>query len=212
MDSSHGYIYLSKDAVSGLPSNGLQLDHISNTKDHVYIRVIHTDGTQEEGRIEQLNTNPNQDLSISLGQCMTQYSCPSKRNFFGSTTYQYVAFFDAIQPVQGQTRGFRSNGVNIQFTNCDTNPSSYFGFHANPNAETVTPQGFNGKLFSDWLNSLTGIAVENYIDEATYGFVLEAGQGGCGYNVVSNQKSAIGLPFGKFNNIDILFLCINFKQ
>ena len=61
LHTGHGYIYLSKDAVS-------IRDYLQMSKDHVYVTVFHIEGTQEEGKIEQLNTNPNQDLTIYFGQ------------------------------------------------------------------------------------------------------------------------------------------------
>ncbi|PKN59528.1 MAG: hypothetical protein CVU56_00445 [Deltaproteobacteria bacterium HGW-Deltaproteobacteria-14] len=100
-------------------------------------------------------------------------------------TFTRVYFVPGVVP--GTTNGFRSNGSNLSFTNCDTNANSFFTFYQTGYSAVGTPYA----LESSWRGSR--IAYGQSIPAGYFGNVNLA-FGGCGsYTGNVGYTAALGL-------------------
>jgi len=137
--------------------------------DRQHVMAYHnTSGTVAYTLLEQLTTYSGVDLELSHGGWYTR------------------AFF-VPNVVNGTLNGFRSNGSNLSFTNCDSNPSSYFTFYQTGYSAPGSPY----TLEQSWRStrSTLGQAIPNaYFGNVTLSF------GGCGaYTGNSGYTAALGL-------------------
>lgn len=80
------------------------------------------------------------------------------------------------------------NNFTMEFTNCDTNPSSYMAlFPKQPSSSTSTSSIYYSN-FNNVVNSLFTATTQIIPDE--YYMFLESGFGGCGWYVQSSPRDA----------------------
>ena len=110
------------------------LNNIQKNKTKVLYRLLSiSDKTiQPYTLIEQLNQNTNYDISTQINENI-EYA-PTQN----SGSYVYNGLIKIVDTKAGDTYGFKSNGQEISFTNCDGNPNSYFVFFNPP----VTPASY----------------------------------------------------------------------
>ncbi|TNF37370.1 MAG: hypothetical protein EP329_03375 [Deltaproteobacteria bacterium] len=136
-------------------------------RQHV-MAYINTSGTIAYTLLEQLTTYAATDLTVSHD---------------GNSTR--VHFVPGV--TSGTLNGFRTNGTNLSFTNCDTNASSYFTFFKTGFSVTGSPY----PLEQNWRASR--ITVAQAIPSTYFGNVNLA-FGGCGsYTGNVGYTAALGL-------------------
>ena len=98
----------------------------------------------------------------------------------GLGAYIFVGFVPGVS--NGVENGFKSNGQDKGFTNCDSNPSSYMAFYPNAGMSPVPTWGLSAYA-TGWHDSRTSepVATGDKITPTTdYDFVVITGFGGCG--------------------------------
>jgi hypothetical protein len=164
-----GYTVISGSALSTFP--GL-IENIRQFKDRVVIYEAYG-STLYYTLMTQLSQYAGTNITIS------QSSSDIKVNFVPNVT-------------NGTLNGFNTNGTNMSFTNCDTNPSSYFDV-----LSSGTALGSSGALYalsSSWIGTrigYTGAIPSTFFSPGKIAF------GGCGaYNTVPDFAGISGWCFG----------------
>ena len=125
-----GYTYI--DLTTAVTIN---LAALYTDASHVLIRDVRNDGHQYLSRVEQLARYKQYKLSLQFN-AHAGYAEPQN---FKMTPYIYVGFLPvAAAKRAGMIQGYRVNGADYTFTNCDANPNSYFVFLKNKNHLTAT--------------------------------------------------------------------------
>ena len=119
-----GYTFLSIEGVAKL--RRLDLRYLFRNKRSVLLRISNPDGTQPYTVIKSIKANGL--LSIQLSQHVNQN--PPVNRHLGP--YLYLATLPKSEANKRTKQGFKSNGREVSFTNCDANPNSYFAFFPNP--------------------------------------------------------------------------------
>ena len=113
----------------------INLANLYTDTSHVLIRDVRTDGHQYVSRVEQLAAYKQYKLSFQFNS-QVGYAAPQNVKM---VPYIYVGFLPAAAARRaGMIQGYRVNGVDYTFRNCDANPNSYFVFLKNKNHLTAT--------------------------------------------------------------------------
>jgi hypothetical protein len=128
--------------------------------------------------IKQLPQYSSKDIGIYVNNNGNVFQGPSQTNL-GS--YIFVGLIDAATARSRTQQGFQTNGINNVFTNCDSNPNSYFTFFSNPTgaAGQNDRQDGKGSLIDRWWMSKTPTPEEAKLPD-NYFYDVEAHWGGCG--------------------------------
>ena len=125
-----GYTYVDLSSVTTINLADLYTDTT-----HVLIRDVRNDGHQFRSRVEQLARYTQYKLSLQFN-AYVGYAAPQNVKM---TPYIYVGFLPAAAAKRaGMIQGYRVNGVDYTFTNCDAIPNSYIVFLKNKNHLTAT--------------------------------------------------------------------------
>jgi len=133
------------------------------------------------------------------------------QNYQQLSPYIYLGFQPVSMIHRGTTQGYRCNGVDYTFANCDGNPNSYFVFYFNK--QRKIPIGYythccDTTLMHEWVTHANTVPTSKYLPAGFY-FFFEMHMGGCGGYVIPNllkgvQGAALGLRFGKDISVVIL--------
>lgn len=187
-----GYTFISPETYMDV-----SIKDLSNDNSHVLIRHRRTNGLQYESRIEQISRYKTRPLSV---QYNTHEGYSGVVNGL-MTPYIYVG----LNPKQlvgrshrGDTQGYKSNGKDFTFRNCDGNPNGYFAFLFNHN--NISPSGYRESpaISRKWLESSTRVSGDILPDKFMSFFELHFG--GCGAYAGTNHipevtGAAVGIPF-----------------
>ena len=102
---------------------------------HVLIRDMRSNGHQYVSQLEQITAYKRYNLSVQFN-AHAGYALPLNAKML---PYLYVGFLPASVASHRTTQGYRVNGVDRTFRNCDANPNSYFAFLFNHNRVAATP-------------------------------------------------------------------------
>ncbi|XP_033751827.1 protocadherin Fat 4-like [Pecten maximus] len=116
--------------------------------------------------------------------------------------YLYLGFLPVTVAQNRNQQGYRSNGVNYLFTNCDSNPNSYMAFYFNHNHHVALNYAgcCDSTLMHDWVTHGTAVPSSRYLPQEFY-FFFELHMGGCGGYAIPPtiihdvQGAALGLRF-----------------
>ena len=190
--SGYGYTYISPDV-----NVDVDIDNLYTDPKHVLIRDLRTDGTQYEAKIEQITSFEQTPLSIQYNS-HTGYAATQNPTM---TPYVYLGLIPLAMIKRGQTEGYKMNGQDITFGNCDGNGNSYFAFLFNQN--NATPSSYHqtaSTLQKIWANGADLLAQSDYIPDNYFSF-FEMHFGGCGsYGTPQHinfvKGAALGLRYG----------------
>lgn len=187
-----GYTFISPETYMNV-----NINHLSNDNSHVIIRHRRTTGLQYESRIEQISRYKTRPVSV-------QYNAHNGyTGIVNSMMTPYI--FVGLTPVnlhdrnhRGDKQGYRSNGKDITFVNCDGNPNGYFAFLFNHNKVSVSGKGQSPAISRKWIDTSARVAGDRVPDKFFAFFELHFG--GCGAYATPNHfvdvsGAAVGIPY-----------------
>ncbi|XP_045207923.2 uncharacterized protein LOC123559871 isoform X2 [Mercenaria mercenaria] len=168
----YGYTYVSP--ATRVAVNIADLTE-GNNKSHVLIRDRRTNGKQYVAWIEQLSQYASVPLSI-------QYNAHANYAGFVNgkmSPYIYLGFMPTSRIHKGEVHGYRVNGHDVTYRNCDGNPNSYFVFLFNKNNLAVTSYSTDNALIHKWVDLANEVPSSQNIP-STFFSEYETHFGGCG--------------------------------
>lgn len=193
----YGYTYVSKNT-----SVEVNINDLFTTKAHVKVRHMKANGAQAEAVMENIKNYPTQPLGIFYNQ-HTGYA--ASVNSANLAPYLYLGFLPVSLANHVNPQGYRANGQDFNFVNCDRNPNSYFVFYFNPNHKL--PVGYVNRccestLMHSWITVAHTLPAAYSMPDEFY-FDYEIHFGGCGgYAFIHHHNdingAALGVRFGKF--------------
>jgi hypothetical protein len=191
----YGYTY-----ISPATSVGINIDDLYTDATHVLVRDLRTDGTQYEAKIEQITAFKDTPLSIQFNS-HTGYRETQNPNM---GPYLYLGFVPVAMSRKGQVEGYKLNGQDQVFTNCDGNTNSYFAFHFNQNH--TAPSHYGNHVSTDmqhkWVDGAAAVLPSKNLPQDFFSF-YEVHFGGCGgygtpQHIPKASGAALGLRYGMF--------------
>ena len=156
---------------SDLGHLGVDPDTLRTDLDTVLVWITRNDGAQFTTLLSQLPAYASYDVSSR-----------------STGSYVEIEFIPRdVADVAGQTQGFRSNGQDLTFVNCDANPNSYFRFYQSGQTSSHQPSTNDYNMSYRWRNTKT--AAQSPIPADFYAYT-ELHQGGCGTFSTSNRWPA----------------------
>ncbi|KAL9978875.1 hypothetical protein ACROYT_G016456 [Oculina patagonica] len=107
--------------------------------------------------------------------------------------YIFLGILPASTARHKNIQGFKSNGANIQFRNCDANPNSLFAFLPNHNHQTPSSYHGSNLVYEDrgvavaWRQQAKDITDPDRMMPNEFFFFTELHFGGCGCYTSSNR-------------------------
>ena len=192
----YGYTYISRQT-----SVDFNINDLFTTTDHVKVRHIAGNGFQTETILENIESHKNLSLGLFYNRHIG-YAMPI--NIEHLAPYLYVGFLPIIVASHMTVQGYRAAKQNVLFTNCDSNPNSYFVFYFNPKqtANEGYGSGWGPSAFmTEWMVLGSAIPAEHAMPPEFF-FDYEIHFGGCGgymfrHRLDNKEGAALGLRFGK---------------
>lgn len=194
--SGYGYTFISP-SITVTPD----LSELFTEKTEVLIRHKRTNGYQYDATAAQISRYS----SKSLGVLYNSYSGYNQMHNGHMSPYLYLGFV----PKSGvshykDTQGWKVQGKDYTFTNCDGNPNSYFSLLYNQNNKAYGTYS-HGKtsLLWVWYDYATSASKADYIPNSFLTSQFEIHFGGCGGYQTSTSFTdvagvSIGLRFSKY--------------
>lgn len=193
--SGYGYTFISPSA-----SGSIDLSDFRDDTSHVLIRHNRANGNQYSATIEQLSSYSSTPVSVQFN-AHSSYQGPQNT---AMTPYVFAGFIPASYTTQGATQGWKVNGEEFTFTNCDGNPNSYIValFNHGGSAYTSYVGGYNSLMFA-WYDKGTAVSSSEKVSSNFFTSTYEIHHGGCGgYSIASNVPDVTGLAIGvKFSKL-----------
>jgi hypothetical protein len=180
-----GYTFLNSKDLAHLTNANLQTMFTDTTT--FLLRLKKCDGDQPYIVLKQLSQYADTPLKLGLNQ-NTGYADPQNAMPLGNP-YLYFGFLPISLANNGNTQGLSANDHEETFTNCDSNPNSYFALFAN--YKEVKPTNYS--LTSDFpsVNHLLDEALPNpstRLMPEEYFFFMETHFGGCGWYTQTDSR------------------------
>ena len=191
-----GFTFVSTRAVTASATSS-SISQLMTKRSSVLFRFVTDKFEQYYSIVEQLDKFRYKPLFVSQNSDVG-YTQPVNKRTMGATGYLFVGILDAATArVKGAVQGYKSNGVPIDFTNCDANPNSYIALF--PNHDELSPSSYHVPLgfFNRWRNTFKPIPAGLEMPRK-YFFFTEMHFGGCGVYSSSNNwgfltASAVGV-------------------
>ena len=190
----YGYTFISP--ATTVP---VDIDDLHTGSDHVLVRDLRTDNKQYEAKLEEISRYNKKPLSIQYNAHAGYQGMQNAK----MTPYVFIGLLPqaGIQHLHN-VEGYRLNGHDLTFTNCDGNPNSYFAFLFNQN--NVAPVNYHTSdtsLLHQWVDKATPLPSTSYMPNSFYSF-FEVHLGGCGAYGTTQQFShvkgaAVGIRYGR---------------
>ncbi|XP_052276692.1 polycystic kidney disease 1-related protein-like isoform X3 [Dreissena polymorpha] len=188
----YGYTFLSS-------STNVTVDMASlyDNTSHVIIRhkASKGQGNQYTSTIAQLGSYASVPVSVQYS-AFSGYQGPRNTHM---APYIFVGYIPISMSVRGTMQGWKVNGEELNFTNCDGNPNSYIAFFFNPSGQMYRGHvGQRNDLLYKWYDSSSEVAQDKRIPHEFFVYYHEVHLGGCGgYSVGSNVPTwgAVGMKF-----------------
>jgi hypothetical protein len=188
-----GYTFISPDTYMNVDIKAL-----SNDNTHVVVRHRRTNGLQYESRIEQITRYMSRPLSVQYNSHVGYTGVVNDK----MGPYIHVGL-NPLKLENGRNQlkdrqGYKSNGKEFTFVNCDGNPNGYFTFLFNHNKASSVGKGESSAISRKWIESSTRVTGEILPDKFMSFFELHFG--GCGAFAGTNHikevtGAAVGIPF-----------------
>ncbi|WAR08279.1 hypothetical protein MAR_018237 [Mya arenaria] len=189
----YGYTFLSN-------NTNVTVDMESLYDDNTHILVRFTKANKQyESTLAQINSFASVPLSIQYNSYIG-YNKPQNVNM---TPYIYVGFIPASNTFKYARQGWKTNGQEQFFNNCDANPNSYIMFMFNHEKRGYTDYvGGKNSLLYKWYDNGTEVLALDYVPGEFLTRYHEIHHGGCGgYSRGSNVPTTanVGMKFEKGN-------------
>ncbi|XP_052215917.1 uncharacterized protein LOC127834258 isoform X2 [Dreissena polymorpha] len=188
-----GYVYL----LPSISNNvNLNLAYLSN--DHSLVKVIHKrrqNGKQYEATMQQIPAFNSLPVSVQFNKHDGYQGILNK----AMGPYMFIGFVPLSHNVKGGVQGWKVNGQEFTFTNCDGNPNSYFSVLFNANKPGYTSyNGWKNPLMYAWYNLATQVPVSEELPDALFSPDYEIHHGGCGgYSIGTTEGDITGVAIGQ---------------
>ena len=188
---NHGYTFYPRDVRVAPPTDV--------AVDHVIVRHLRSNGNQFDTEMQQIRSYTTFKLSVQYNK-YDGYARP--QNYATMAPYIYLGFLPQIIAKSKSTQGYRANGRDFTFTNCDANPNSYMALFYNP--KNKSPTNYHTKCcYNKFMRQWVDVSIPaTHNLPSKYFFQIEMHMGGCGgyivngYNTFSDIKgAAVGIPF-----------------
>ena len=130
--------------------------------------------------------------STDFGVLVNSYSgyTAPKNKFMNE--YILLGILPKLVAKNNNTQGFKSNGVNVHFNNCDANPNSLFAFMPNYNLQNTSNKALNSRyeksgVAVDWRSQSIPIPNPDLKMPNEFFFLTELHFGGCGCYTTSDR-------------------------
>ncbi|XP_076090268.1 uncharacterized protein LOC143062460 [Mytilus galloprovincialis] len=159
------------------------------------LRLLNIDGSQWETRLEQLSSYKNQ----SLGYFYDSYPGYNQPKRVGSNVhFIYLGLLPVSMARNNNTQGYRANGKDFAFQNCDRKPNSYFAFYFNLHSDPY-PGCMQNNFTTGWKDTSVKLQKTHYMPGYYY-FPFLMHMGGCGglgspRQSFNDSLAAVGIPF-----------------
>ena len=177
-----GYTFLSNTSLSSL--NSTDIGYLFTGRRSVLMRILRTDGSQPYTVVTQYTNTGG--LSVQLNS----YTLYRKPKNVGISPYLYVGTLPKTNATKGTRQGFKSNGAEITFNNCDGNANNYFAFFGRSNDIPSHSSVYEQRgVTVNWRKT----AISNRIRmPEDYFYFTETGFGGCGcYTESTRWRTAV---------------------
>lgn len=181
----------------------VNINDLFTTNAHVKVRHMKANGAQAEAVMENIKNYPTQPLGIFYNQ-HTGYA--ASVNAANLAPYLYLGFLPISLANHVNPQGYRANGQDFNFVNCDRNPNSYFVFYFNPNHKL--PIGYVNRccestLMHSWITVAHTLPTAYNMPDEFY-FDYEIHLGGCGgYAFIHHHNDINGAALGvRFEQAD----------
>lgn len=197
--SGYGYTFVS-------PSTSGTVDMASFQDDTSHVLVYHkrSDGNQYGATIEQLSSFSGTPVSVQFNK-HDSYQGPQNA---AMTPYMFAGFIPQASTSTGDTQGWKVNGEEFTFTNCDGNPNSYIVALFNHGNQPYTSYsgGYNALMFA-WYDKASVLSSGDKIADSYFTASYEIHHGGCGgYAIAPDVSGITGIALGvKFSKLSVLF-------
>lgn len=200
--NGYGYAFVSKNTAVTVDMSSLRDD-----TSHVIIRHKRANGRQYTATLEQLSRYSSTPILVQYNG-HSGYNRPQN---YVMTPYIYVGFVPQSLTYRGATHGWKCNGKEYTFSNCDANANSYIVFLFNHNNRGYTSyQGYYNTLMFPWYDTATILSTSENIPDEFFSTIYEIHHGGCGGygtgRAVSDIKGAtVGVKFSTYRFLLIFF-------
>lgn len=189
-DFHKGYTYT---YVSPAATVNININDLCNNYSQVLVRDLRNNGEQYEAEIEQITAFKTVPLSVQYNS-HTGYHEPQNP---AMEPYIYLGIIPAAKMHQGQVEGYKLNGVDQLYTNCDGNTNSYFAFLFNQNH--AAPSSYNptySVMQHNWVDNARQVPASKKLPDEFFSF-YEIHFGGCGaYGTPQHIPQAKGAALG----------------
>lgn len=189
----NGYTFIRKTA--NFP--GIDMSRLHSNRSFALLRLLNTDGSQWETRLEQLSSYKNQ----SLGYFYDSYPGYNQPKRVGPNVhFIYLGLLPVSMARNNNTQGYRANGKDFTFQNCDRKPNSYFAFYFNLRSDPY-PGWMQNNFTTGWKDTSVKLQKSHYMPGYYY-FQFLMHMGGCGglgspRQSFNGSLAAVGIPFSK---------------
>ncbi|XP_045176613.2 uncharacterized protein LOC123537110 [Mercenaria mercenaria] len=184
----YGYTY-----ISPATTVTVNIDDLYTDSKHVLVRDMRKDGSQYEAKIEQITAFQNTPLSIQYNTHSGYQEVQNPK----MTPYVYVGFLPAARMRRGQTEGYKLNGKDQTYVNCDGNTNNYFAFLFNQNHAAASPYHPTYSVMQhNWVDTANQVSQSKKIPANFFSF-FEMHFGGCGaYGTPQHIQQVSGAALG----------------
>ncbi|XP_052767928.1 uncharacterized protein LOC128208409, partial [Mya arenaria] len=185
----HGYTYIAKSTAGDLDLRPLYTDTST-------VRILHTriNGDQHSADVTQIDRYQSIPLSVQLTK-NDGYKGIQNTNM---SPYMFVGFLPKGEASQKTEQGWKVEGTEFKFKNCDANPNSYFAvlFNGANTGYTRYPGSYNSRQFA-WKNLAKAVANGQKLTDNFLSEFYEIHFGGCGgYSTGAMDSDVKGVAVG----------------
>lgn len=192
--NGYGYAF-----VSGQTTVSVDYSALKDDGSQVVIRHKRGNGAQYTATMQQLSSFSSVAVSVQWSS-YSGYNAPQNS---GMTPYVYVGFIPASYTYRGAIQGWKCNGQEYTFSNCDANPNSYVVFMFNhPGVGYTSYSGGKNTLMYPWYDTASQVSSSEYLPDEFLAPYHEVHHGGCGgycrgSNVPDVVRATAGVKFSK---------------
>jgi hypothetical protein len=183
-----GYTFLSPTHVSEMTDEELQA--MITDRSNVLMRVRTANANQPYGVLQQLGAYRTYPIKIAIND-YSSYMRPLNSAALGD--YLYIGFIPVSRANVKSVQGLSVNGVDVTFTNCDTNPNSYIALFPNNRETAPTTHTYSVlyTMFQQMVSALRSNPSGRVMPDDFFTF-MEMHQGGCGLYTQTDGRTSVG--------------------
>lgn len=192
--SGYGYVF-----ISNATDVDVDVSSLMDDTSQVVVRHKRANGQQYTSTIEQLERYSSIPILVQFNVQIGDNALVNTQ----MTPFIYVRFIPETHTAPGNVEGWKVNGIERTFTNCDGNINSYFAFLFDHSQNGYTVSGNENSLTFDWYHSASQVDFNEQVPEEFFTSFYEIHHGGCGGYSTSDSVpdivgAAVGVKFGLY--------------